>query len=245
MIETSAEINEIATACAKVQAELENVGKGGTNPHFKSKYATLPDVLDAVRDKYAAQGVAIWQCPVNCEGSNIGVVTRLAHSSGQWIQSTLYVAPGRFDAQGAGSVITYLRRYALMAMAGVSAEDDDGNAAVARPEPTRPTTPAPLSGPPQDLTPGQNEPPRRPGTAERERQWTENSWSSPASATTLAATRDRILADINDAATLAAIDAVISGSTVDLALIKGAGPKTYERLMERATARKNELLSGV
>jgi hypothetical protein len=77
-------------------------------------------------------GIAIIQMPIN-EGGNVGVVTLFAHSSGQWIEGTVYVAPTRYDAQGVGSVITYLRRYALAAMAGVAPDDDDGEAAVGRP----------------------------------------------------------------------------------------------------------------
>lgn len=137
-IQTSEAINEIAAACAKAQAALENVAKTGENPAYKrdgknTPYATLPGVLAEVRAKFAAQSVAIWQFPVNGESDQIGVVTRFAHSSGQWIEGTLFVRPTKFDAQGAGSVITYLRRYALMAMAGVSGDDDDGNAAVGKP----------------------------------------------------------------------------------------------------------------
>jgi hypothetical protein len=137
-IRTSEEINELAGAIAKAQAELGNVERGGTNPHFHSRYAQLGAVLDEVRPKFAKHGVAILQHAVNGEGSNVGIVTRLAHSSGQWIESSLYVAPTRFDAQGAGSVISYLRRYALMAVAGIGPDDDDGEAAVGRPqEPAR------------------------------------------------------------------------------------------------------------
>jgi ERF superfamily len=133
-IRTSDQINEIAAAIAKAQAELGNVERGGTNPHFHSRYAQLGAVLDEVRPKFAKHGVAILQHAVNGVGSNVGVVTRLAHSSGQWIESSLYVAPARFDAQGAGSVISYLRRYALMSVAGIGPDDDDGEAAVGRPQ---------------------------------------------------------------------------------------------------------------
>lgn len=163
MIQTSPEIGEIAGACAKAQAELENVSKDGTNPHFRSKYATLAAVLDEIRPKFAKHGVQIYQAPINGEGPNIGVVTRLMHSSGQWIESTLYVAPSKFDAQGAGSVITYLRRYALMAVAAISADDDDdGNAAVARPEsrPIRQPVAYEWTAPPKP------EPPHHPETGE-------------------------------------------------------------------------------
>lgn len=144
MIRTSEQINELADALAKAQAELENVDKSGTNPAYKAdgkatRYAKLDAVLDEVRPKFAKHGIGILQMAINGEGANIGVATRFTHNSGQWIESALFVAPTKFDAQGAGSVITYLRRYALMAMAGIAPEDDDGNAAVGRPE-ARPHT---------------------------------------------------------------------------------------------------------
>lgn len=134
MIQTSEQINEIAGALAKAQAGMENVAKDRENPHFRSRYATLAGVLDEVRGKLAEQGISIYQAPVNGEGNNIGVATRLLHSSGQWIESAVFVQPTKFDAQGVGSVLTYLRRYSLMAVAGVGPEDDDGNAAVGRPQ---------------------------------------------------------------------------------------------------------------
>lgn len=133
-IRTSESINDIAAALAKAQAEMENVAKDRENPHFRSRYATLAGVLDEVRPKLAQQGISIFQAPINGEGNNIGVATRLIHSSGQWIESTVFVQPTKFDAQGVGSVLTYLRRYSLMAVAGVGPEDDDGNAAVGRPQ---------------------------------------------------------------------------------------------------------------
>ncbi len=138
MIQTSEQIDAISAALVNAQKAIRNVTKSGKNPHFKSTYATLADVLDEVRPKFAHFGVYIMQAAINGEGANIGVTTRLLHSSGQWIESTLYVAPMKFDAQGAGSAIKYLRRYALMSMAGLGdEEDDDGEAAVAQPQPQR------------------------------------------------------------------------------------------------------------
>jgi hypothetical protein len=61
------------------------------------------------------------------------VVTILGHASGAMISGRLVVAPMKFDAQGAGSTLTYLRRYALAAMVGVAPTDDDGEASVGRP----------------------------------------------------------------------------------------------------------------
>lgn len=91
------------------------------------------------------------------------------------------------------------------------------------------------------------EPPRRPGTAEREQQWADE---PPVHARTLTdtaslrAARDRIIDGINGAATPTDIDRVIAGNTVDLALIKHSYGKTYETIMGVATSRRNELLSG-
>jgi hypothetical protein len=143
----SSPCGELFAAMALAQAAVENVEKGGLNPAFRAKYAKLGDVLDEVRPKFAAQGISITQMPINGAGSNIGVVTLFAHKSGQWLESTLYVAPTKFDAQGAGSVITYLRRYALMAMAGVAPDDDDGNAAVGRPSEARTAQGSPHAAP--------------------------------------------------------------------------------------------------
>jgi hypothetical protein len=167
-IRTSPEIGTIAEAIAKAQAELENIDKGGVNPAFRAKYVKLGDVLDEVRPKFAKHGIAIIQHAINGDGSNVGVATLFAHSSGQWIESRLYVAPTKFDAQGAGSAITYLRRYSLMAMAGVAPDDDDGNAAVAKPEARK--APAAQSRPRDaaPATPFDEPPPNGHDDAERE-----------------------------------------------------------------------------
>jgi len=60
----------------------------------------------------------------------------MTHSSGEWISNICSAPVSKQDAQGVGSAITYLRRYSLAAFAGIAQEDDDGNLAVAKPEPT-------------------------------------------------------------------------------------------------------------
>lgn len=132
-LEMSGEIGEIAAAIAKMQGKIENATKDRKNEHFRSSYATLASVYDACRVACSEAGVAVIQAPFN-QGDDIGVVTLLAHQSGQWLRGKLHVRPVKYDAQGAGSVITYLRRYILSAMIGVAPEDDDGEAAVGRPQ---------------------------------------------------------------------------------------------------------------
>jgi len=142
----SEQINEIATALAKAQAEIEGAKKDSTNPHFKSSYADLASVWDACRKALTANGLSVVQGPVSDEG-RVGVTTMLMHSSGQWLESTFFMRPTKDDPQGAGSALTYARRYALAAMVGVAPEDDDGNAASekvtgSKPVAVKPSAPA-------------------------------------------------------------------------------------------------------
>lgn len=125
-------------ALAKAQAEVENAIKGNVNPHFKSRYADLAEVLNTVRPTFARHGLSILQSTA-FDGINVSVTTTLAHAEGGWVSSCASCVPARVDAQGIGAATTYLRRYALAAMAGVAQEDDDGNAASHQ---QRPATPA-------------------------------------------------------------------------------------------------------
>lgn len=125
-------------ALAKAQAEVENAIKGNVNPHFKSRYADLAEVLNTVRPTFARHGLSILQSTA-FDGINVSVTTTLAHAEGGWVSSCASCVPARVDAQGIGAATTYLRRYALAAMAGVAQEDEDGNAASHQ---QRPATPA-------------------------------------------------------------------------------------------------------
>lgn len=127
----SESINELATALAKAQAELRNPAFDSTNPHFKSKFASLAGVRDAITPVLVKHGLSVSQLPTNDHEGRPCVETMLLHSSGQWISSTLAVPVAKADAHGAGSAITYARRYSLMALVNVVGdEDDDGNHAV-------------------------------------------------------------------------------------------------------------------
>jgi hypothetical protein len=130
-MQTSEAINEIAGALSKAQGALKPAVKDAVNPHFKSKYADLASVVEAIRGHFAANGLAYVQEPVTTD-KGVAVTTRLMHASGQWIQfDPLTVPCGKQDAHGVGSATTYARRYALSAVAGVAPDDDDANGAVA------------------------------------------------------------------------------------------------------------------
>lgn len=130
-MERSESIKELAAALNKAQADMSGAKKGKENPFFKSKYADLNAVVDAVRIPFAENGLSYSQFPVMDE-NRVGVETILMHESGEFIASTLMLPTGKLDAQAAGSAITYARRYSLQAIAGIPAEDDDGNSASGR-----------------------------------------------------------------------------------------------------------------
>ena len=119
---------ELFAALAAAQGEVENAAKSSNNPHFKSKYADLAEVLNTVRPVFAKHGLSITQSTA-FNGALVSVTTLVGHKGGGLIYSTASCVPSKTDAQGIGSATTYLRRYSLAAMAGIAQEDDDGNAA--------------------------------------------------------------------------------------------------------------------
>jgi len=127
----SEQINELATALAKAQGQMQHAIKDSINPHFKSKYADLASVIDAIRIPLSENGLSFVQ-PVRIEnGVNI-LDTILFHTSGQWIKSSVAVnvdGVNRNAIQAFGSTLSYLRRYSLSSLIGVSQDDDDGNSA--------------------------------------------------------------------------------------------------------------------
>jgi len=125
----SESIAALAKAIALSQLHVENALKSSTNPHFKSKYADLAEILNTVRPVFSANGIAIVQTPT-FESGVASVETMLCHESGEFISSICSSPISKQDAQGIGSAITYLRRYSLAAMCGIAQEDDDGQHAV-------------------------------------------------------------------------------------------------------------------
>jgi hypothetical protein len=125
---TSPTIGALAAALAKAQAEIEGASKDKLNPHFKSRYADLASVWDACRSPLTGNGLSVVQVPM-ASGPTVTVVTMMMHSSGEWLRGDLTMTAQQNTPQSVGSAITYARRYALAAMAGVAPEDDDGEQA--------------------------------------------------------------------------------------------------------------------
>ena len=128
----SESIANLAKALSIVQGKLTYAAKDSANPFFKSKYADLESVWDSCRTLLSDNGLSVIQFPGEYFDGTMSLTTILTHASGEWISKEMSVPVTKPDAQGAGSALSYMRRYSLAAVVGVvsaNQEDDDGNAA--------------------------------------------------------------------------------------------------------------------
>ena len=135
-MQKSESIKHIAAALNKAQAEMSGAKKGANNPFFKSRYADMNSVVDAVRIPFCNNGLSYSQFPI-MQDNKVGVETILMHESGEWMSDILVLPMVKQDPQAAGSAITYAKRYALQSIAGIPSEDDDGNAASSQKTPAK------------------------------------------------------------------------------------------------------------
>lgn len=127
-------MKQIATALLKAQSEMSNPKKGATNPFFKSKYADLNAIREAVIPTLNENGISVLQPIVHVDGKNF-VKTILLHESGEAMESLTEIIYNKLnDAQAQGSGISYSRRYALQSFVCVGADDDDGQKAIQIPK---------------------------------------------------------------------------------------------------------------
>lgn len=133
MIGKSDQISNLAAAILEAQKDIGAALKSSKNPYFKSKYADLTVVIDAVKEPLNKHGIAFLQAvDANGEGSPV-IDTILLHSSGQYLSTRTPVFCSKpNDPQAFGSGVTYSKRYALQAILGLPTEDDDAERAMAR-----------------------------------------------------------------------------------------------------------------
>ena len=127
-IKIEKEISNLATALCKAQGVMGGAKKTSNNPFFKSKYSDLASVFDTLREPFSSNGLSIVQLMDVLDSGVTVLVTRLMHVSGESIDSKM-ILPIDANPQKFGSIITYFKRYALMAICGIASEDDDGNLA--------------------------------------------------------------------------------------------------------------------
>lgn len=121
-------IDKFTKAFITAQSKIKHAILDSKNPHFKSNYASLESVIQAVKPALNEAGITLHQSILKIDGEAI-VMTQLTESSGQWIRSFTPIIMEKQTAQGQGSGITYARRYAIAAICCLGADDDDGNVA--------------------------------------------------------------------------------------------------------------------
>lgn len=139
-------MKQIATALVKAQKEFGPALKSSTNPHFRSRYADLATVVEAVIDALNNNGIYLMQLTHETPDGAMAETTFI-HESGEMLSAgKLFFPASKHDAQGYASALTYVRRYSLMAACAIAPEDDDGSAASKPrevPKPTKPEAPKP------------------------------------------------------------------------------------------------------
>lgn len=123
-------------AICNAKRKFSPIIKDAVNPHLKNKYASLATVIEAVDEALASEGILLTQTPVKVDGEWL-LNTRLINAEGEILEGFFPIIVQKNDMQGWGSAVTYARRYGLMGLLGLAAEDDDGQAASQRPAEVR------------------------------------------------------------------------------------------------------------
>jgi hypothetical protein len=120
-------MKNLSQALVKFQSQLKPVSKDSENPFFKSRYADLSNILQAVLPILTANGLAVIQPMKVTEAGFTVLITRLIHESGEFIESEM-ILPNHADPQKYGALISYYKRYQIQALLGINTEtDDDAN----------------------------------------------------------------------------------------------------------------------
>lgn len=127
----------IFEAMIEVQKRLPTAPKDSKNPHFKSTYTKLSTAVEVVRPILIEFGVIMNH---NQDNSHImdgivGVETKLVHAESQTSMSTtLFAKPAKgLDPQSVGGCITYLSRYGIFSLVGLTTDDDDDGNYISQP----------------------------------------------------------------------------------------------------------------
>lgn len=130
----SEQLGELFSALAKAQAEFGVAGHNAENPHFRSKFSDISELVRVSRPMLTKNGLSVIHQIMTDDGGEHYMHTILAHASGQYIETRIGIKPAKSDIQALGGCITYLKRYTYAAIIGLvsSAEDDDGESQMNR-----------------------------------------------------------------------------------------------------------------
>lgn len=120
----------LSKSLAALQGEVPTITKDSINPHFKNRYASLETIMETIRPLLAKHGFAWVTMPSTNDAGEPTLKYSLMHAGGEHLDGEMKLMLGSTTAQAQGSALTYARRYSIMAVLGLVAdEDDDGNAA--------------------------------------------------------------------------------------------------------------------
>lgn len=128
---SSEDTTELYKALSEFHKHFTTVEKDAENPFHESSYASLSQILNVTRPILNEQGLILVQFPISgTEKHSICIKTRLIHvDTGQFIESnSISLVPPKLEAQQYGSLMTYLKRYQITSILGLSFSEDDTDA---------------------------------------------------------------------------------------------------------------------
>lgn len=122
----------LAQKLLKIQRQIGAVSKSSDNPHFRSKYADLNEVLAVAKPALNAEGVFIVQSPGANEYGKYLETSLIDTDSGQQVMGRVFFSGAEDNMQKIGAATTYARRFGIVSLLALESEDDDGETAVGR-----------------------------------------------------------------------------------------------------------------
>lgn len=132
---SSESIVEISKALTKAWGSMENPKHNKTvkvklksGGQYSFEYTDLSGIIEGIKPHFKEHGISVMQHAYTEIVENrlyVFVTTKLMHESGEWMSSKPLIMPANNSVQEMGGQITYLKRYSLSAMLGISTEEDD------------------------------------------------------------------------------------------------------------------------
>ena len=126
-------MTKLMQALFEIQQDPPELLKNSKNPHFKNRYISLDAVLEAILPRLHEKGILLLQPVIQIDGAP-ALRTSLVHvESGEAYTAEMLLVLDRESPQGQGSAITYARRYSILTLLGLNADEDDDAEATRRP----------------------------------------------------------------------------------------------------------------
>jgi len=119
----SKETKELNAAIAKASIEFPKINVNRENPYLVAGYADLNQMLPKIRPILGRNDLHLSHQKKLVDGASV-LITRLWHSSGQWIESRILLKPNKNTLEAYGSHLNCMKRFEVMDMLGLTINDD-------------------------------------------------------------------------------------------------------------------------